>query len=394
MLALNESPSRSASVIACILTQKETATRVICAKDSERLTLVGNEEVLRTSSMIKIGRLSTSPPLGRGARGTAGQPEVSRAGALRIDLNQPPRSRRLQCMRAANQVSQMPMTLVLFQMGSSHLLGIWHRNPCGDRLPHLSELMGGSLLLAGACQKRIRAMSNYDQNTASPGLSATGEITIDVGLRAFMLRVYNYMAAGVALTGFAAFLTYQFTGPELLQSPLMWVFVLAPLGLVFFISARINTMSVEAARGWFFLYAALVGISLSTIFHIYTQSSITRVFFISAAAFGALSIWGYTTQRNLSGFGTFLFMGLIGIIIASLVNLFLRSSGLDWMLSIIGVGVFAGLTAYDTQRIKGMYDRGDDATSAGRKAVMGALSLYLNFINLFMMMLRLMGGRR
>jgi len=153
-------------------------------------------------------------------------------------------------------------------------------------------------------------------------------------------------------------------------------------------------MSVEAARGWFFVYAALVGISLSTIFHVYTESSITRVFFISAAAFGALSIWGYTTQRNLSGFGTFLFMGLIGIIIASLVNLFLRSSGLDWIISVIGVGVFAGLTAYDTQRIKGMYDRGDDTTSAGRKAVMGALSLYLNFINLFTMMLRLMGGRR
>jgi uncharacterized protein len=237
-------------------------------------------------------------------------------------------------------------------------------------------------------------MSNYDRNAPAPGFSANGAAAIDVGLRAFMLRVYNYMAAGVGLTGVAAFLTYQFTGPELLQSPLMWVLMLAPLGLVFFISARINTLSVEAARGLFFLYAALVGISLSTIFHIYTESSITRVFFISAAAFGALGIWGYTTQRSLSGFGTFLFMGLIGIIIASLVNLFLRSSGLDWMISIIGVGVFAGLTAYDTQRIKGMYDRGDDATSAGRKAVMGALSLYLNFINLFMMMLRLMGGRR
>ena len=238
-------------------------------------------------------------------------------------------------------------------------------------------------------------MSDYDRNAAASGLPADGAIAIDAGLRAYMLRVYNYMAAGVGLTAVAAFLTYQFTGPELLQSPLMWVLMLAPLGLVFFISARINTLSVEAARGLFFLYAALVGISLSTIFHIYTQSSITRVFFISAAAFGALSIWGYTTQRSLSGFGTFLFMGLIGIIIASLVNLFLpRSSGLDWMISIIGVGVFAGLTAYDTQRIKGMYDRGDDATSAGRKAVIGALSLYLNFINLFMMMLRLMGGRR
>ena len=237
-------------------------------------------------------------------------------------------------------------------------------------------------------------MSDYDRNTSAPGIPATGAVAIDAGLREYMLRVYNYMAAGVGMTGVAAFLTYQLTGPELLQSPLMWVLILAPLGLVFFISARINTLSVQTARGLFFLYAVLVGISLSTIFHIYTESSITRVFFISAAAFGALSLWGYTTPRSLSGFGTFLFMGLIGIIIASLVNLFLRSSGLDWMISIIGVGVFAGLTAYDTQRIKEMHDRNDDATSMGRKAVMGALSLYLNFINLFMMLLRLMGGRR
>ena len=237
-------------------------------------------------------------------------------------------------------------------------------------------------------------MSDYDRNTTAPEIPATGAVAIDAGLREYMLRVYNYMAAGVGLTGVAAFLTYQFTGPELLQSPLMWVLILAPLGLVFFISARINTLSVQTARGLFFLYAVLVGISLSTIFHIYTESSITRVFFISATAFGALSLWGYTTSRSLSGFGTFLFMGLIGIIIASLVNLFLRSSGLDWMISIIGVGVFAGLTAYDTQRIKEMYDRNDDAVSVGRKAVMGALSLYLNFINLFMMLLRLMGGRR
>jgi len=260
-------------------------------------------------------------------------------------------------------------------------------------------------------------MSDFDRNYASPFGRAAGRAdaaVVDAGLRAYMLRIYNYMSVGLAITGLAALGIYMAAvttdpsgaaakfgnafltpfGYAMYVSPLKWVFMLAPLGLVFFISARINTLSVEAARGLFFLYAALVGISLSTIFHIYTQSSITRVFFISAAAFGALSIWGYTTQRNLSGFGTFLFMGLIGIIIASLVNLFLRSSGLDWVISIIGVGVFAGLTAYDTQRIKGMYDRGDDATSAGRKAVMGALSLYLNFINLFMMMLRLMGGRR
>jgi len=172
-------------------------------------------------------------------------------------------------------------------------------------------------------------MSNYDRNAAVPGISADGTIAIDAGLRAYMLRVYNYMATGVGLTGLVAMLTYQFTGPDLLQSPLMWVFMLAPLGLVFYLSARINTMSAEAARRWFFIYAALVGVSLSTIFHIYTSSSITRVFFISAATFGALSLWGYTTKRDLSGFGTFLFMGLIGIIIASLVNLFLRSSGLD-----------------------------------------------------------------
>jgi uncharacterized protein len=237
-------------------------------------------------------------------------------------------------------------------------------------------------------------MSNYDRNSAPAGFSANDTVAMDLGLRTYMLRVYNYMVAGVGLTGVAATLTYQLTGPELLQSPLMWLFMLAPLGLVFFISARINTLSAEAARRLFFLYAALVGVSVSTIFHVYTGASITRVFFIAAATFGALSIWGYTTRRDLSGFGTFLFMGVIGIVIASLVNLFLRSSGLDWMISVIGVGVFAGLTAYDTQRIKGMYDKSDDSTTAGRKAVMGALSLYLDFINLFLMLLRLTGGRR
>lgn len=237
-------------------------------------------------------------------------------------------------------------------------------------------------------------MSNYDRDAAAAGASPDRAIAVDPGLRAYMLRVYNYMAAGVGLTGLVAMLTYQFTGDALLQSPLIWVFMLAPLALVFFITARINTLSAETARLLFFVYAASVGLSLSTIFHVYTGTSITRVFFISAAAFGALSLWGYTTQRDLSGFGTFLFMGVIGIVIASVVNLFLRSSGLDWMISVIGVGVFAGLTAYDTQRIKGMYDRSDDATSAGRKAVLGALSLYLDFINLFMMLLRLMGSRR
>jgi uncharacterized protein len=237
-------------------------------------------------------------------------------------------------------------------------------------------------------------MSNYDRNAAIPDAPADRTSTVDAGLRVHMLRVYNYMTIGVGLTGVVAMLTYQFTGPELLQSPLVWVFMLAPLALVFFISARINKLSVETARLLFFLYAALMGLSLSTIFHVYTGASITRVFFISAATFGALSIWGYTTQRDMSGIGPFLFMGVIGIVIASLVNMFLRSSGLDWIISVVGVGVFAGLTAYDTQRIKAMYDRSDDGASAGRKVVMGALSLYLNFINLFMFMLRLAGNRR
>lgn len=235
-------------------------------------------------------------------------------------------------------------------------------------------------------------MSNYDQNLAASGTG--GALAIDAGLRAYMLRIYNHLVAGVGLTALAAWLTYQLTGPALLQNPLMWVFVLAPLVLVFFISARINSLSVTTARLLFFIYAALVGVSLSTLFHIYTNSSITRVFFITAATFGALSLYGYTTRRDLSGLGTFLFMGLVGIIIASLVNLFLRSTALDWLVSIVGVGVFAGLTAYDTQRIKAMYDSRDDETSVGRKAVIAALSLYLNFINLFMMLLRLAGNRR
>jgi FtsH-binding integral membrane protein len=237
-------------------------------------------------------------------------------------------------------------------------------------------------------------MSDFDRNIAARGGYADRAVPIDAGLRAHMIRVYNYMAIGVALTGVVAMLTYQIAGPALVQSPIMWVFVLAPLALVFFISFRIQTLSASTARLLFFIYAASLGLSLSTIFYVYTEASIARVFFISAASFGALSLWGYTTKRDLSAMGSFLFMGLIGIILASLVNIFLRSTGLDWLISILGVGIFAGLTAYDTQKIKEMYDPSDDDNSAGRKAVMGALSLYLDFINLFLMLLRLVGDRR
>jgi FtsH-binding integral membrane protein len=183
-------------------------------------------------------------------------------------------------------------------------------------------------------------------------------------------------------------------GQLLYASPLKWVVIFAPLALVFFLSFRIDRLSVGAAQALFWAYAALVGLSLSVIFLVFTGQSITRVFFITAASFGALSLYGYTTKRDLSGFGTFLFMGLIGVIIASLVNIWLASSMLQWIVSVAGVLVFAGLTAYDTQQIKEMYYVGDDGTVAGRKSVMGALRLYLDFINMFMLLLQLFGNRQ
>jgi uncharacterized protein len=252
------------------------------------------------------------------------------------------------------------------------------------------------------------SMSDFDRNYAAARAGyRADQVAIDAGLRAYMIRVYNYMAAGVALTGVVAWFTYmnavvqtnaglQLTsfGQAIFQSPLLWILVLAPLALVFVLSFGINRLQPGTALMLFFIYAGLLGLSLASIFLVYTGASVTRVFFISAATFGALSLYGYTTQRDLTGVGSFMFMGLIGIIIASLVNIFLKSSGLDWAISIIGVVVFAGLTAYDTQKIKEMYNVMDDGTVAGRKAVMGALSLYLDFINLFLMLLRLMGDRR
>ena len=253
-------------------------------------------------------------------------------------------------------------------------------------------------------------MSDFDRNYASlRGVGTDRAVAYDMGLRAHMIRVYNYMAGGVALTGLVAWFTYQASvvtnasgtivsltpfGQTLFESPLKWVLMLAPLGLVFFMSFRINHMQASTAKLLFFVYAGVMGMSLAIIFMLYTQTSITRVFFISAATFGALSLYGYTTQRSLDGMGSFLIMGLFGLIIASLVNIFLKSSGLDWALSVIGVLIFAGLTAWDTQKIKEFYDPQDDGTIAGRKAIMGALSLYLDFINMFLMLLRLFGDRR
>jgi FtsH-binding integral membrane protein len=252
-------------------------------------------------------------------------------------------------------------------------------------------------------------MSDFDRNVAARGGFADRAAAVDAGLRAYMLRVYNYMAAAVALTGVIAYATFNAAvvtdasgkitaltsfGQTIFSGPLSIVLLLGTLGLVFFISFRIQSLQYTTALTLFMVYSALLGVTLSSIFLAYTGASITRVFFISAASFGALSLYGYTTQRDLSAMGSFLIMGLFGIIIASLVNIFLKSSGLDWAISVIGVGVFAGLTAYDTQRIKEMYDSMDDDGTIGRKAVMGALSLYLDFINLFLMLLRLVGDRR
>nr|WP_156521007.1 Bax inhibitor-1/YccA family protein [Magnetospirillum moscoviense] len=219
---------------------------------------------------------------------------------------------------------------------------------------------------------------------------------IDVGLRKYMLGVYNYMASGVALTGIIALLVAS--SPAALQmifgTPLKWVVLLAPVGLVFFLAFRIHAMQASTAKVVFWVYAALMGLSLASIFVAYTGTSIARTFFVSAAAFAGLSLWGYTTKKDLSGFGTFLIMGLFGLIIASLVNIFLQSSMMEFVISAAGVLIFAGLTAYDTQKIKEMYWEGDGHEIAAKKSVMGALTLYMDFINLFLFLLRFMGVTR
>jgi FtsH-binding integral membrane protein len=256
-------------------------------------------------------------------------------------------------------------------------------------------------------------MSDFDRNYAAarPGVGLD-RAAIDAGLRAHMIRVYNYMAMGVALTGVVAWIAFQMAGGDaivvtprgisgltdfgrlIFSMPAQIVLLLGTLGLVFFVSFRIDRLQVGTALTLFMLYAGLLGLALSSIFLTYTGVSITRVFFISAASFGALSLWGYTTQRDLTGMGSFLMMGVIGIMLAMLVNIFLKSTQLDFIISCIGVLCFAGLTAYDTQKVKEMYDVNEDGTITGRKAVMGALSLYLDFINLFLFLLRLVGDRR
>ena len=224
----------------------------------------------------------------------------------------------------------------------------------------------------------------------------TSDTYVDQGLRKHMLNVYNYMTSGLALTGLIAWMTAQSqTMINLIYgTPLQWIVMLAPLGFVFFLSARIHKMSFQSAQITFWLFAALMGLSLASIFLVFTGVSIARVFFITAGTFAAMSIYGYTTKKDLTNFGAFLFMGLIGIIVASIVNIFLGSPGLHFAISVIGVLVFVGLTAYDTQHIKRMYVESDETEIAGKKAIIGSLKLYLDFINLFIMLLHLFGNRR
>ena len=231
----------------------------------------------------------------------------------------------------------------------------------------------------------------------------------DEGLRAYMLKVYNYMATGILMTGIIALITFKMSvvtdssgsfvgltqvGNAIYMSGIKWLVKLATLGIVFYMSFGINKMSAAKAQTTFWIFAALMGLSLSSILLVYTGMSITRVFFICSATFGAMSIYGYTTKRDLTKLGSFLMMGLIGIIIASIVNIFMKSSMMYFVISILGVLIFVGLTAYDTQKIKNMYAASDTGELMGKKAVMGALTLYLDFINLFIMLLRLFGQRR
>ena len=249
------------------------------------------------------------------------------------------------------------------------------------------------------------------QNIQTKSTSTTTH-EIDEGLRAYMLKVYNFMASGVLLTGFISLLVFEISGGMeitlganglngltsfgqlIFNSGFKWLVMLAPLGIVMYMSFGIAKMSASKAQMTFWIFAALMGGSLASIFVVYTQMSIARVFFITAGTFGAMSIYGYTTKRDLTKLGSFLMMGLFGIIIASIVNMFMQSGMMHYIISILGVLIFVGLTAYDTQKIKNMYLVSDSGEVMGKKAVMGALTLYLDFINLFIMLLRLFGQRR
>lgn len=259
-------------------------------------------------------------------------------------------------------------------------------------------------------------MSDFDRNAGArwgQGAVRAGRAEIDQGLRTYMLGVYNNMVVGLAITGLVAFGVHMLAvtsdpsmavaqigrisltafGQTLYLTPVRWLVILAPLGFVLFFSFRINQMSASSARTLFLAFAAAMGLSMSTILVVYTGTSVARAFFVTAAAFGGLSLYGYTTKRDLSPMGAFLVMGLFGLIIAMLVNLFVQSTGFQFALSILSVLIFSGLTAWDTQAIKEMYFASDDYEVATKKSVNAALMLYLDFINIFQSLLFLTGSR-
>ena len=248
-------------------------------------------------------------------------------------------------------------------------------------------------------------MAEFDRPTVAAGAGAG--LAIDQDLRAYMLKVYNYMGIGLVVTGLVAYFTYTLSfveqagrivgvtalGDALYNSPLQWVVMLAPLAFVLVLSFGINKLSTGAAQALFWVYAAVMGLSMSTIFLAFTASSIATTFFATAAAFLGLSLYGYTTKKDLSGFGTFLIMGVVGILVAMVINMFVQSSALSLAISVIGVLLFAGLTAYDTQKIKSMYFYVRGTDFVGKSVIMGALTLYLDFVNMFTFLLNLMGNR-
>lgn len=235
----------------------------------------------------------------------------------------------------------------------------------------------------------------FFRQTAAGREGATG-LSFDAGLRAHMQRVFNYMAGGLALTGLIAFWVAgsQTLAHAVFGTPLQWLVMLAPLGFVFYLSAKFNSMSVSKAQTIYWLFAATMGLSMAAIFLVFTGESIARVFFITSATFAGMSLLGYTTRADLTGMGSFMLMGLLGIMLASIVNLFMASAMLQWVISIIGVVVFTGLTAYDVQKIKHSYAQGFGAETNQKLAIIGALELYLDFINLFRFLLSFMGDRR
>ena len=239
-------------------------------------------------------------------------------------------------------------------------------------------------------------MSNNFIRTNRSSFATSSSTAYDAGLREYMLKVYNNMGIAMAISGLVAFIVSNSPGlmQAIFSTPLQWVVLLAPLGFVFYFSAKINKISASQAQNYLWIFASLMGLSLAPIFMIYTGASIAKCFFITASLFGSMSLYGYTTKKDLTNMGSFLMMGLIGVILASLVNMFLKSSGLDFVVSILGVIIFTGLTAYDTQKIKSMYYQFSDGDSVSKAATMGALSLYMDFINLFLMMLRFFGDRK